>query len=106
KNLDKHGALHVLRKGFKAQGAEVRLAQFRPDNNLNPDLWAAYGQNILRVVPEVTYSAHGGPGRIDLVVFVNGIPTATLELKSEFTQAVAAAMTQYKRFRPPADPTT
>ena len=44
--------------------------------------------------------------RIDLVLFVNGIPVATLELKSEFKQAVHNAMKQYRTTRLPVDPIT
>ena len=106
RGLDKDGALSVLRHGFKDRGARVRLAQFRPDHGLNPDILARYELNRLRVVPELVYSPHGYDGRLDLVLFVNGIPTATLELKSEFTQAVELAKTQYKRDRPPIDPVT
>jgi type I restriction enzyme R subunit len=104
KNLGKRGTLPVLRKGFKSLGAEVLLAAFKPDHDLNPEVLRVYAANILRVVPEVTYSAHGGHGRLDLVLFVNGLPVATLELKSEFTQDVQAAMTQYRQQRPPIDP--
>lgn len=104
KNRAKRGTLHVLRRGFKSLGAEVTLAAFRPDHALNPEVLRAYGENILRVVPEVTYSAHGAPGRLDLVLFVNGVPVATLELKSELTQDVQAAITQYRQHRPPVDP--
>ena len=42
--------------------------------------------------------------RIDLVLFVNGLPVATLELKSEFKQAVDRAVKQYKTTRLPVDP--
>jgi type I restriction enzyme, R subunit len=42
--------------------------------------------------------------RIDLVLFVNGLPVATLELKSEFKQAVQNAIKQYKTTRLPIDP--
>lgn len=42
--------------------------------------------------------------RIDLVLFVNGLPVATLELKSEFKQAVDRAIKQYKTTRLPVDP--
>src|SRR5690606_12629348 len=44
--------------------------------------------------------------RIDLVLFVNGLPVATLELKSEFKQAVHNAIHQYKTTRLPIDPFT
>lgn len=51
------------------------------------------------MVEEVTYSADGG--RIDLVLFLNGIPVATLELKTDFTQSVQNAIDQYKFHRHP-----
>lgn len=40
------------------------------------------------------------------MLFVNGLPVATLELKSEFKQAVQNAITQYKKTRLPKDPVT
>ena len=46
------------------------------------------------------------PWRIDLVLFMNGLPVATLELKSEFKQAVHNAIKQYKTTRFPVDPAT
>ncbi|MBN0141110.1 hypothetical protein JTL54_35140, partial [Pseudomonas aeruginosa] len=69
-----------------------------------------YQCNRLRVVPEVSYSPHFREGeynpRLDLVLFVNGIPTATLELKSEFKQSVENAKRQYRYDRPVKDPLT
>ncbi|MCP3997465.1 MAG: type I restriction endonuclease subunit R, partial [bacterium] len=44
--------------------------------------------------------------RIDLVLFLNGIPIVTMELKSEFKQAVENAIKQYKKTRRPKDPET
>ncbi|WP_411845089.1 DEAD/DEAH box helicase family protein [Roseibacillus persicicus] len=44
--------------------------------------------------------------RIDLVLFVNGLPVVTLELKSEFKQAVELAKKQYCKDRLPTDPAT
>src|SRR5690554_5144585 len=82
---------------------------------MNPDSLARYRANRLRVVPEVSYSPHarekgkGGESynpRLDLVLFVNGIPTATLELKSQFKQTVENAKRQYRQDRPIKDPVT
>ena len=64
-----------------------------------------YAANILRVVPQLEYH----PTRklaIDLVLFINGIPVATVELKTDFTQSAEAAMEQYKADRLPYDPKT
>ena len=68
-------------RAWRPSASEL-LAQFRPDHGLNPDILARYKLNRLRVVPELVYGPHGYDGRLDPGLFVNGIPTATLELKS------------------------
>lgn len=107
--------LDVLRHGFKLPAVKVELCSFQPDHGMNPDTLKRYQCNRLRVVPEVSYSPHareagsGGQSynpRLDLVLFVNGIPTATLELKSEFKQSVENAKRQYRNDRPVKDPLT
>lgn len=108
--LEKTGTLDVLRHGFKLPGLKVELCSFKPDHDMNPDTQTRYQANRLRVVPEVSYSPHARPGeynpRLDLVLFVNGIPTATLELKSEFKQSIENAKRQYRDDRPIKDPLT
>ena len=113
--LEKDGTLNALRHGFKLPGVPVELCSFQPDHDMNPDTQARYQANRLRVVPELSYSPHARKGgnsadsydpRLDLVLFVNGIPTATLELKSEFKQSIELAKRQYQRDRPPKDPLT
>jgi type I restriction enzyme R subunit len=96
------GSLHVLRKGFKHINATFKMAEFAPANSLNPKLWSNFNANILRVVRQVHYSVHSG-NSIDLVLFVNGIPVATIELKTETTQSIEAAVRQYRYDRPPVD---
>jgi type I restriction enzyme R subunit len=104
------GTLDVLRHGIKVPGVKLDLCSFQPDHGMNPDSLARYRANRLRVIPEVSYSPHARPGeynpRLDLVLFVNGLPTATLELKSEFKQSVENAKRQYRRDRPVKDPVT
>ncbi len=101
RQLDKKGTLHVLRNTIKDRGAKFRLCQFKPDHDLNPETMSRYATNRLRVVPELVYSPTDYTGRIDLTLFVNGIPVATLELKSEFKQSVERAVWQYKNDRNP-----
>ncbi|GHB67746.1 type I restriction-modification system, restriction (R) subunit [Psychrosphaera saromensis] len=100
------GTLWVLRNLVKDRGAKFSLCSFKPDHGLNPDAIQRYEQNILRVVPELVYSPNNYEGRIDLTLFVNGIPVATLELKSEFKQALDNAKIQYMKDRQPKDPKT
>ena len=97
------GSLYVLRKGFKHINATFRMAQFAPANSRNPKLWSDFNGNILRVVRQVRYSLHNTRS-IDLVLFINGIPVATIELKTETTQSIEAAGRQYRADRPPVDP--
>lgn len=105
--LDKQGTLSVLRHGFKDKGTRLRFCTFRPDHDLNPETQERYRLNRLRVVPELIYSPHNPEsGRIDLVLFVNGLPVATLELKSSFKQSVENAKRQYRLDRNPKDPKT
>lgn len=116
KEMRTYGTLGVLRHELKDRGTRFSLCQFKPEHDLNPDTLARYALNRCRVVPEVVYSpwakkAHleqtgskSKAWRIDLVLFVNGLPVATLELKSEFKQAVHSAIKQYKTTRFPVDP--
>ena len=102
--LDKQGALYYLRHELKEINARFRLCRFKPDL-YNEALEAQYEQNILRVVRQVYYSEHN-KNSIDLVLFLNGIPVATVELKTEFTQNVQDAINQYKYDRHPKDAKT
>jgi type I restriction enzyme R subunit len=106
KEMRTFGTLGVLRHEIKDRNTRFRLCQFKPEHDLNPDTLARYEKNRCRVVPELVYSAWGNLARIDLVLFVNGLPIATLELKSEFKQAVHNAIKQYKTTRLSIDPTT
>jgi type I restriction enzyme R subunit len=103
--LDRKGTLTVLRKGFKDINATFRMAQFAPANGLNEKTLADYDRNRLRVVRQVYYSEHNR-NSIDLVFFVNGIPVATSELKTDTTQPVQNAIRQYRVDRPPVDTRT
>jgi len=118
KSLRTFGTLGVLRHDLRDKSASFKLCQFKPEHGLNPDTLAMYEGNILRVVPELVYSPYATAQhlaetgkqakkwRIDLVLFVNGIPVVTMELKSEFKQAVENAKKQYRKTRLPKDPET
>ncbi|TKB07454.1 type I restriction endonuclease subunit R [Desulforhopalus sp. IMCC35007] len=118
KEMRTFGTLGVLRHEVRDRGARFSLCQFKPEHDLNPDTLARYAKNRLRIVPELVYSpwateehladtgTKAKAWRIDLVLFVNGIPIVTMELKSEFKQVVNNAIKQYKTTRPPVDPVT
>jgi type I restriction enzyme, R subunit len=106
KSLDKPldaggGTLAVLRRGFTDAPVKFRMAQFKPATGLNPATSADYGRMRLRVMRQVFYSTSNKKS-IDLVLFVNGLPVATIELKTDFTQSVQDAISQYRTDRLPA----
>src|SRR5512139_629472 len=100
KQLDDRGTLDVLRHGVELLGLRqpLSLAQFKPALAMNPDLQARYAANRLRVVRQVK-TTHSDI--IDLTLFLNGIPVATVELKTDFTQSVQDAVDQYRFDRNP-----
>ena len=67
---------------------------------MNAETMALYAQNRLRVVRQVRYSVHN-ENCIDLVLFLNGLPVATVELKTDFTQSIGDAIDQYRFDRQP-----
>lgn len=95
----------MLRAGLDIVGLKQRLAlcQFRPALAMNEALQARYAANRLRVIRQVRYSQHGEQS-LDLVLFLNGIPVATAELKSDYTQSVRDAVDQYRLDRLPKAP--
>lgn len=102
KQLDVHGTLNVLRHGFKDVDAKFYLCQFRPANKLNPKLIENLAKNRMTVIRQLHYSLHNEKS-IDLVLFVNGLPIATSELKTDLTQNIRDAIKQYKTDRLPKD---
>ena len=101
--LNKHGTLHLLRNGFKDRDAKFFLCQFRPAHKKNPELWVWYDKNHLTAIRQLRYSLHN-ENSIDVVLFVNGLPVATAELKTDLTQNIRDAIAQYKTDRLPKDP--
>ena len=100
--IDQRGTLDVLRHGIELLGLKspLQLAQFKPALAINPDILARYAANLLRVVRQVRYSLHN-ENSIDLVLFLNGLPVATVELKTDFTQSIGDAIDQYRFDRLP-----
>ena len=100
--LDQRGTLDVLRHGIELLGlkAPLKLAEFKPALAINPDILARYGANRLRVVRQLRYSLHN-ENSLDLGLFLNGLPVATAELKTDFTQSIDDAIDQYRFDRNP-----
>ena len=106
KALAKQGTVQLLRQGFSIAGCgHIDLSETAPEDKRNEAVLKRYNANILRVVPQLQYHP-SQKFAIDLVLFINGIPVATVELKTDFTQSAEAAMDQYRTDRLPCDPKT
>lgn len=85
KEMQNRGALDVIRNGFTDNGIHFEMAYFKPETTFNPETEKQYRQNILSVTRQVYYSLKN-ENSVDMVLFLNGIPVATIELKNLFTK--------------------
>lgn len=101
--ITKRGVTDVLRKGYKFNGSTFDLYYPLP-SELNPSAKKAYEHNIFGVIRQVMYSKVN-TNEIDFVVFINGLPLATFELKNTLTgQTYENAIAQYRTDRDPKEP--
>ena len=99
KELDTKGMLKVLRQGFKCYGKKLRVAVFAPSNRMNPETLDLYEKNRLTVTRQLFYGETHAKS-LDLVLFLNGLPLVTAELKNPLSgQTVEDAKKQYKKDR-------
>jgi type I restriction enzyme R subunit len=104
KERDIKGSLHIIRHGFKFYGKIFHLAHFQPAHGLNQETIALFEKNKLYVVRQVPCHPQDN-STIDLVLALNGMPVATLELKNPMTgQTWRNAVNQYKKDRDPRAP--
>ncbi len=100
--ITKRGVVDVLRKGYKFNGVTFDLYYPLP-SQLNPSAKAAYKHNVFGVIRQVMYSKMN-TNEIDFVVFINGLPLATFELKNNYTgQTYENAIRQYQTDRDPKE---
>lgn len=83
--MDTYGSLATLRHGFKCYGRTLRVAFFKAAHGLNPELEERYGANRVGITRQLHYSTRN-ENSIDVVLSVNGIPVATVELKNPLTR--------------------
>ena len=100
--ITKRGVTDVLRKGYKFNGSTFDLYYPLP-SELNPSAKVAYEHNIFGVIRQVMYSKVN-TNEIDFVLFINGLPLATFELKNNYTgQTYENAIMQYRTDRDPKE---
>lgn len=105
KKIKKNSVLAVLKKGLDIDDAHFDLLYRLPYNDLNPEVVANFAANIFSVTRQVHYSESDTFKSVDMVLFVNGLAIATLELKNPWTgQNVHNAIKQYRTDRDPREP--
>jgi type I restriction enzyme R subunit len=104
--MKKHGLLHLLEKGLEVDDAHFVLFYPAPLVSSSDSVTQNFAQNAFSVTRQVHHSLVRPLDELDMVLFINGIPFATLELKNAWTQQSARyhGQKQYKEDRNPKDP--
>ena len=103
KEIENKGLVHVLRKGFNdVHGGNIKPLYFQSNSTRNENYRKdKYLKNRFLLVRQLHYSPHNN-NSIDIVIFINGIPILTLELKNQLTgQTVKNSDHQYRFDRNP-----
>ncbi|WP_008313121.1 type I restriction endonuclease subunit R [Leptolyngbya sp. PCC 6406] len=104
RKVKKDGILSVLKKGIAINDADFTLLYSLPYNDANPTIRENFDRNIFSVTRQVHYSESNPGLSIDLVLFINGMAIATMELKNPWSgQTVYHAKKQYCQDRDPKE---
>ena len=102
--IQQNGIIEVLRKGVTDNDVKINLFYKLPTSNKNPQLITDYSKNIFSITRQLHYSELNN-NSLDMVLFINGLPVITFELKNQWTnQTVEDAKKQYKQDRDPKEP--
>ena len=103
KQIAQKGIVHILREGISENGVRFDLLFDKPQTDYNPLSTKRYQENIFSVIRQLYYSTKNRKS-IDMVIFVNGIPMITIELKNELSgQNIYDGIEQYKKDRDPRE---
>lgn len=104
KELDLRGTLDVIRNGFTDYGVKFKMGYLKPESTLNTNAEIQYESNQLTVTRQLFYERKGN-NSLDMVLSLNGLPIATIELKNQFTgQDISHAKKQYVYDREASEP--
>lgn len=101
--LKRRGMLDVLRHGIDDTGVSFKMSYFKPGSTMNKTAMDLYDKNRLMITRQVHYSLDN-ENSLDTVLFLNGLPIITIELKNPLTgQTYENAINQYKNDRNPRE---
>ncbi|EOX2646180.1 type I restriction endonuclease subunit R [Campylobacter upsaliensis] len=97
------GSLKALQTGVKIRDITIKLAHPKPNSSANEKAIENYNKNIFSITRQLYFSEKNNKS-LDMVIFLNGLPLITMELKNPFTgQNVYNAIEQYKKDRDPRE---
>ncbi|MQI22815.1 type I restriction endonuclease subunit R, partial [Escherichia coli] len=98
------GILHLLKKGLSVDDAHFNLLYPAPLASSSEKVKQNFADNVFSCTRQVRYSMVNPLQEIDMVLFINGIPLITLELKNAWTGQTARYHGQ-KQYRDDRDAT-
>ena len=102
--IKKKGLLHLLKRGLSVDDAHLVLMYPAPLASSSDTVKTHFKNNIFSATRQVHYSLESPKESIDLVLFINGLAFATLELKNPWTGQTARFHGQ-KQYRMDRDKT-
>jgi type I restriction enzyme R subunit len=103
RKIKKDGILSVLKKGLSVDAAHLDLLYRLPYNTLAPEVLEKFDSNVFSCTRQLYYSSEN-TNSLDMVLFLNGMPIVTMELKNPWTgQNVNHANKQYREDRDPKE---
>ncbi|EMJ0666008.1 type I restriction endonuclease subunit R [Campylobacter upsaliensis] len=97
------GIVKALQAGVKIRDITIKLAHSKPNSSANEKAIENYNKNIFSITRQLYFSEKNNKS-LDMVIFLNGLPLITMELKNPFTgQNVYNAIEQYKKDRDPRE---
>lgn len=101
--IRRRGILKALQTGIEIRSVTIKLAYSKPISSDNPQALENYEKNIFSITRQLYFSEKNNKS-LDMVIFLNGLPLITMELKNPFTgQNVYNAIEQYKKDRDPRE---
>lgn len=96
--IKKYGVVKLLRKGLDVDDAHFTLLYERPLANSSQSVKDNFEHNEFSVTRQLRYSLTNPREEIDMVLFINGLPFSTMELKNHWTgqNAKVHGQNQYK----------
>lgn len=96
--VKKYGILRLLRKGLEVDDAHFTLFYVLPLASSSQSVKDNFDTNEFSVTRQLRYSLTNPREEIDMVLFINGLPFSTLELKNHWTgqNAKVHGQNQYK----------